>query len=386
MKKKTKGLYLLLFVLLISFLLSACGNGETVNEQNSNTTNKEDITENGDQTSLADKQVLNINISTEPPKLNPGMVSDTTSAAVLKAVFEGLTRINPNNEVENAQAKDITLSDDKLTYTITLREDIKWSNGDPVTAQDFAFAWKWMLHPQHEAPKSFRLFVIKNAEKARSGEVPVDEVGIKILNDNKFQVTLEQPTPYFKSLLAMPTFFPVNAKVVKENPEWYLDAGSDYVSNGPFTLDKWEHKNEIVLKKNDDYWDKEHVHLNKISMVMINDANTELNMFNNGELDWAGGPLGQLPLAAISTVKKEGKLTAFPISGKRYITINTNKKPFNNAKIRKAFALAINRKGIVENITQGGETPSTAFIPSAMWEENKDGYFQDHDVKKAKIC
>lgn len=386
-------------IVMIGFLLAACSQKDSHSESKNATSSSqsaktsqttsndsgEDNADNDKSDKYAKKQVLNINITTEPPTLNPGSVSDTTSAAVLKALFEGLTRIQPNGEPAPAQAKSIKVSEDQLTYTVTLRDDIYWSNGDPVTSQDFVYEWKWMLNPENFAPKSFRLFIIENGKKIKRGKLPMKKVGLEIIDKKTFKIHLKQPVPYFKSLLAMPTFYPVNAEISKNHPKWYTDAGKYFVSNGPFVLAEWQHKNEIILKQNLNYWDKASVHLQKIQMVMINEANTELLMFKDNQLDWVGDPLGTLPLAAIPTLKKKGELTTFPIAGKNYITLNTHKKPFTNAKIRKAFALAIDREAIVQNITQGGEVASTAFVPSAMWPENKEGYFHFNPEKAQKL-
>ncbi|HEX7064490.1 MAG TPA: peptide ABC transporter substrate-binding protein [Bacillales bacterium] len=389
MRGKSKLTIFMALALVMSLFLSACsggGNTEGGTTGGSSNGDSNEGTTEGDSSSgakMAEEQVLNINIKTEPPSLNPGTATDTTSAVVIKSIFEGLTRITPDG-VKPAMAKEIKTSDDGLKYTITLRDDIKWSNGDPVTAGDFEYAWKWVLNPKHEATYAYQLYPIKNAEKAKAGEVPLDKVGIKVVNDKKLIVTLGRKAPYFEKLLAFTTFMPVNEEVAKANPKWYTDAGPNFVTNGPYTLEKWEHKDEIVLKKNPKYWDKENVHLNKIQMVMVEDEQTELNMYNNGELDWAGMPTGQLPLAAIPTLKQKGTLNIKPIAGVYYYAFNVEKEPFNNLKIRKAFSYAINRKGIVEQITKAGQIPAMALVPPSMFPENKKGYFQDNNVEKAK--
>ncbi len=143
-------------------------------------------------------------------------------------------------------------------------------------------------------------------------------------------------------------------------------------------------QNQIVLKKNPDYWDAENVHLETITMEMVDDENTAKQMYDDGELDWIGSPLDSVPLAAIPQMKQEGSLNISPKAGTYYYSFNTEKEPFTNKNIRKAFALSLNRKAIVENITKGEQKPGMALVPTAIWEENKDGYFKDNNIEKAK--
>jgi len=195
---------------------------------------------------------------------------------------------------------------------------------------------------------------------------------------------LENPTPYFLELTAFYTYFPVDHKVAEANPKWAQDAGDSYVSNGPFKMTGWSHQDKITLEKNDQYWDAKNVNLTKVEMYMINDPNTELSMFDNGELDWAGSPFGTLPTDALKQLKDDGKLNVKPIAGTYWFKFNTEKPPLNNKNIRKALSYAINRQAIVDNITQGGQIPAMAAVPPSMIKENKEGYYKDNDVAKAK--
>ncbi len=353
------------FVLAFTLLIAACAPG------------------GGDGGGAGGEQKIRVNINTEPFSLNPGLANDTTSGGVLLQTFEGLTRIGKDGEPENAMAEEIEKSEDLKKYTFTIR-DATWSNGDKVTAQDFEYAWKWALDPKNEAQYAYQLYYLKNGESANMGKASVDEVGVKAVDEKTLEVTLENPTPYFLELTAFYTYFPVNSKIAKENPNWYTDAGDNYTSNGPFVMTTWEHNDKIILEKNADYWDNETVNLNQIEMIMVNDPNTELSMFDNGELDWAGSPMGTLPTEAIPSLKKEDRLNIEPIAGTYWYKFNTEKKPFNNVNIRKAFAYSINRDAIVNNITKGGEIPGMAAVPPTMIKENEKGYFEDNNVDEAK--
>lgn len=329
-------------------------------------------------------QVLRLNNFTEPLSLHPGLITDVWSSNVIFQTFEGLTRIDGNGVPQPAMAESIQASDDLLTYTFKIREGAKWSNGDPVTARDFENAWKWTLDAKNGSEYAYQLFYVKNAEAAFNGKAKPEEIGVKAPDDRTLVVQLENPTPFFLELTAFYTYFPVNAKVAKEHPDWAKEAGPNYTSNGPFKLASWEHKNKLVLEKNDQYWDAKSVKLAKIEMNMINDANTELSMLENGDLDWAGAPTGNLPLDAMESLKEKGLLEITPKAGTYWYEFNTAQKPFNNKKIRQAFAYAISRKDLVENVTQGGELVATAVVPPTMFPENEQGLFADNDVTMAK--
>lgn len=357
-----------IMLLAVSMLLAACGGGGGGDEGGGKASGKTE---------------LNFNISTEPPSLNPGLASDNTSSTVLLQTFEGLTRINQKGEPEEAMAEDIQVSDDQKKYTFKLR-DSNWSNGDPVTAEDFVYAWKWALDPKNKSEYAYQLYYIAGAEAANSGKGSLDDVGVKAVDDKTLEVTLENPTPYFLELTAFYTYYPVNSKIAKEHSDWADNAGENYTSNGPFKLTEWEHNSKVVIEKNDEYWDKDSVKLEKINMAMINDANTELSSFDNGELDWAGSPTGTVPPDSMKALKDDGRLNIKPIAAIYNYKFNTTKPPFNNVNIRKAFALAINREEIIKNVTQGEQVPAMAIVPPSMFTENEKGYFKDNDVEQAK--
>lgn len=330
------------------------------------------------------EQVLRLNNFTEPLSLHPGLITDVWSSNVIFQTFEGLTRIDKDGVPQPAIAEGIQASDDLLTYTFKIRDNAKWSNGDPVTAQDFESAWKWTLDAKNGSEYAYQLFYVKNAEAAFNSKAKPEEIGVKAQDDKTLVVQLENPTPFFLELTAFYTYFPVNTRVVKDHPDWAKEAGPDYTSNGPFKMTSWEHKTKLVLEKNENYWDAQSVKLTKVEMNMINDANTELSMLENGDLDWAGAPTGNLPLDAMQSLKEKGLLEITPKAGTYWYEFNTVQKPFHNKKIRQAFAYAINRKDLVDNVTQGGELVATAVVPPTMFAENEQGLFKDNDVEKAK--
>lgn len=365
-------------VLLVGTILAGCsgGGGQTTAPVQPGETKQETAAPGSDV-----EQLFRANLTSEPSTADPGLAKDATSGAVVRATFDGLTRLDADSKPMNSVASDVKLSDDSLVYTFTLR-DSKWSNGDPVTAHDFEFAWKRVLDAQFAAEYAYQLYYIKNAEKVHKGEVSPDELGVKALDDHTLEVTLENPTPFFLQLTAFYTYFPVNKKVAEADPKWAMEAAT-HVGNGPFKMTAWEHKSKIVLEKNENYWDKDVVKLDKIEFAMIEDDNTALSMFENGELDWAGQPLGGLPVDAVPALKESGKLVIHPKATMYWYKMNTTKGPLANVKIRKALSLAVNRQEIVDNITQVGQVPTMGMLPQAMILK-KEGYFKDNDVETAK--
>lgn len=369
-------------IVMVGAVLSGCnsgGQGEGASGQSS--VGQSTQTTATASESPSEAKVLRWNLHSEPPTADPGIAEDTTSMAIIKATFDGLTRIQEDGRPHEAIAEKIEISPDMKTYTFTLRES-KWSNGEPLVAKEFEYAWKRALDPKTASNYAYQLYYVKNAEQANKGKAKLDDVGVKALDDKTLQVTLENPTPYFLELTAFHTYFPVNQKVVEANTNWAAEAKT-HVSNGPFKMESWEHKNKLVLVKNNNYWDKDVVKLDRIEFSMVEDENTELSMFENGEIDWAGHPLSSLPIDAMPAMKSSGKMVVHPVAATYWYKFNTEKPPFNNVKIRKAFAYAINRQALIDNVLQANQQPAMAAVPPAM-SLNPDGYFKEYDVETGK--
>lgn len=362
--------------LVCSVILAGCTSQQAGSSSGENTQ-----AEQGEPQQTATEQTLRINMFSEPTTIDPGIAQDIPSMAVARAAFDGLLRLGTDGELHEAVAERYDVSEDQLTWTFHLR-DTQWSNGDPVTAHDFEYAWKRVLDPATGSGYAYQMYYLKNGAKAHSGEVPMDEVGVKAIDDKTLVVTLENPAPYFPQLVASVTYFPVNKQVVEANPQWANEADT-YVVNGPFVIKEWQHKSKIEFAKNENYWDKDQVKLSAMTFYMIEDATTELSMFESGELDWAGSPLGDLPLDAIPALKDSGQLKTQATAGTYWYVYNTDKVPFNNKKIRQAFAYAINRQEITDNILMGKGDVALGILPPSMWFK-PEGYFQDGDVETAK--
>lgn len=372
MKKKFSLLALLAALMLV---LAACGFGGGDDSDSGSSS------DGGDKSS---DKTLNLSVTSEPPSLNPQLATDSTSGAIIKNVFEGLTRVDNKGEVQNAVAEDVQVSDDKLTYTFKLR-DTKWTNGDPVVAGDFAYAWKFALDPKNASEYASILYPIKGAQAFNEGKGKEEDLGIKVVDDKTLEVTLENPTPYFLELTAFYTYMPVNEEVVSGEKNWAAEAGDKYVTNGPFTLAEWKHNDSITMKKNADYWDADNVALSTVNVKMVESEATANRMFDSGDLDYLGAPYQVVSLDKMNTYKDQGILKSEPYAAVYEYKLNTTEGPTKNKNIRKALAMSIDREGLIKNVLKGGQTPAMADVPVAIeGYENDNNLFEGNNVDEAK--
>ncbi|BCU81167.1 peptide ABC transporter substrate-binding protein [Polycladomyces abyssicola] len=329
----------------------------------------------GDSNAMAEKQVLNVGyIVSEPPALDPLKATDDQSGLILRHIMEGLVRVDKNGKVEPGMATNWDVMDGGKKIVFHLR-DAKWSNGDPVTAHDFEFAWKRLLDPKNAAEYAYQLFYLKNGEAYNSGKAKAEDVGVKALDDKTLEVTLEAPVPYFVTLTSFYPFFPVNKKVVEKDPNWGTNAKT-YVSNGPFLLKTWVHDKKVEIVKNPNYWNAKRIKLSQINFPFVGEEQTEYQMYVSGSLDINRNVPNDLAPKLIK--EKKAKVNKDP--SMYFYVFNTKKKPFDNVKIRKAFSLAIDREAIVKDVLGQGQTPATGWVPWGIpdFAQNKE-WVQTHD-------
>lgn len=301
------------------------------------------------------ENVLRINLGQEPLSLDPRLARDQVSKCVVNMLYDGLVRLNSDGNPYPSVAEKIDISDDGKTYKFTLR-DSYWTNGDLVTAHDFAYAWKRILDPGFPADCAHPMYVIENAKEAKEGKVSLDDVGIDVVDNNVLEVTLTQPISYFLDLLASTCFFPICRDIDENNGEWSLSTANNYVSNGPFKLFSWDKKDDIEVVKNATYWDAKAVKLDKIVIKMV-DSETEAEMFENGELDWIGNGFTSLPISTFYSLANKEEVD-MPSSATMYwFRFNNDRAPFNNDKMMQAFGYAIDRKLVIDDITMAVHKP-----------------------------
>lgn len=326
---------------------------------------------------------LLLNNMEEPTSLNPSQGFNLISWEPLNNLLEGLVRLDEKHIASPATAKSWTVSNDGKTYTFTLRPTAKWSNGDTVTAHDFVYGWLTMLKKETASPAAFLAYDIIGAKNFNEGKGSASEVGVKALDDHTLEVKLTHPSVAFLTILTNPNFAPVNQKVAKANPKWHTEART-FVGNGAFSLKEWNHSENLVFTKNNYYWDAANVNIGKVEFAMVNDPNTYFQMYRTGELDATPSPI---PAAMYDKVKNNKDFHNLPQAGGYFFRLHTKMEPFQNKKIRQAFALAVNQDDIAHYVVKQGRQPSHGFVaPGFIGPNGKDFRQENGDLIKQDIA
>lgn len=325
---------------------------------------------------------IRTNNTSEPGSLDPALAQGTHESWVLQHTFEGLMTYDKDGQVVPGMAEaEPVISEDGLTYTFTIKDGMKWSNGDPVTAHDFEFAWRRVADPDLAADYAHQVFYIVGMEEYFTGQdvngdgkvATYDELGVKALDDKTLEVKLNEPTGYFTELTAFYTYYPVNKAVVEANPDWAKNPET-HISNGPFKMVRWDHSAKIILDKNPEYHDAANIKIEGIDMDIIDDDNTSYQKYDGGEYDI----VVKLPPAVIGQMvdEKNPEMVIGKQVGTYYYNLNSQVKPFNNVKVRQAFAMALDRETITSKISKGGEIPAEGVVPFGLHDE-KGGEYRD---------
>lgn len=352
---------LLVAVLVVSMVLAACGGGKDEGSTKNSS---------GEDAAKAEEQVLNFINGDYIPSMDPSKVTDEFGFQFVGATMEGLYRLGEDGEIKEGIAKgEPEVSEDGLTWTFKLREDAKWSNGDPVTAHDFVYSWQRAVKPETKSEYGPYMMagVIKNADEISKGELPVEELGVKAIDDYTLEVQLANPTPYFESLTTFGTFMPLNQKFVEEHGENFATSEATLLFNGPFKLDIKDDNqnitqaNEWKLVKNEDYWDADTVQLEEINFVVSKDPQTNVNLYNEGDIDRA-----DLSADLVDQYISHDDYRIVPQASVFYLKMNQERKgeqtPLANKNIRNAINNAIDREALV-NVLNNGSIAATGLIP-----------------------
>ena len=337
--------------------LAGCTTGGTSSSSN-------DTAASGDSSA---EQVFNVVVSQEMPSADLSLATDTISFSALSNVYEGLYRLDADSTPQPAGAAEAAeVSEDGLTYKIKLREDAKWSNGDPVTAADYVYGWQRTVKPETASEYAYLFSPVKNADAITAGDTDPSELGIKAVGDYELEITLAKATPYFDYLLAFPSFFPQNQKVVEENGDQYASTSDNAVYNGPFVLTGFDGPGtdtEWAYEKNDQYWDKDTVKLQTINVSVVKESSTALNLFQDGQADDVilTGELAQ-------QMANDEAFISQPEASTYYLEMNQRDEdsPFRNENLRKAISYAIDRDALVTSILGDGSIASSGLVPEGM--------------------
>ncbi|WP_432663155.1 peptide ABC transporter substrate-binding protein [Wukongibacter baidiensis] len=316
-----------------------------------------------------DEQVITYNLLADPDSIDPHKATSVGASIIMQNIFEGLVRTNAEMGQDPGVAESWETNEDKTVWTFKLREDAKWSDGQPVTAEDFVYGWKRAVDPATACEYAYMLDPVMNATKIYSGELGVDELGIKAIDAKTLEVTLEQPTAYILELFAFPTYFPVRKDAIEKNPEaWEFDPATA-ITNGPLKLAGYTQNDVLKIVPNENYWDADRVKIDEVRFVFITEQSTGLAAFEAGDIDGTD----EVPSQEIPRLQAESEdFIIAPYLGTYFYAFNVEKEPFTDVKVRKALSKAIDRNAIVTTVTLGGQIPATGFVPPGIMVGGED--------------
>ncbi|MCD8873020.1 peptide ABC transporter substrate-binding protein [Mammaliicoccus sciuri] len=333
-------------------------------------------------------ETLDLQINGDIPTMDSAMATDGLSFDMFFQTMEGLYTLDKDDKAIPAVAKgDPKITNDGKKWTIKLRDDAKWSNGDPVTAHDFVFAWRKVVDPDTASEYAYILYDIKNAEEINSGDKKPEELGVKAVDDHTLEFELTKSLPYYKELLSFGTFMPQNEKFVKKQGDKYGTTVKTTLYNGPFKMTEWKTDDKVTLEKNDDYWDKDKVKLNKVNYKVVKEASTAVNLYETNKLD-----IVDLPAEQVKKYKDDKAFNTELDTVTYYFKLNEDTVPeFKNEDFRLAFAKAIDKEAYVKNNLNNGSIPTDNFVPKDFVKDSNGKEYQDgvkntnqYNVKEAK--
>ena len=307
---------------------------------------------------------LNMRNTMEPTSLNTLLATYAYDFTPINAMIECLYRDDENDVPQPAGAETVDISDDKLVYTFHLREDATWSNGDPVVATDYEFAWQQALNPEVAFDYAYMLYFIHNAEPYFNGEVEWSEVGVKVIDDHTLEVTLDNPLPYATDLFAFPTLAPINQKFYEEvGADKYATDAEYFCCNGMYELTEWSHNSQIVFQKREEYWNADAVGPDEIVYKIITDSQAGLNSYLSREIDYTDLDSGEVVQQAEAAGFEVG---VKPARSSYYLIVNTEDEFMSNQNLRLALAYSIDKQALVDTVYQNDNQPMTSFTPPAI--------------------
>jgi oligopeptide transport system substrate-binding protein len=312
-------------ILVFCLVLTACGGG------GESTTND------------ASKNTLVLTDKSEPPNLDSAKSTDQVSFQILTNALEGLMRLDKDQKLVPGVAESYTVSSDKLTYTFTLRDNAKWSDGKAVTAHDFEYAWKRALDPKTASEYAYILEPIKNAMEYNAGEAKAEDVGVKALDDKTLKVTLKAASPYFLELTTFATYMPQRKDVVEKFGSKFALEAANNVFNGPFAVDKWEHGVSVHMVKNKNYWDSDNVKLDNVEIKFLSEESTRVNLYKTNAIDFT-----EITKDFADAFQSSPEKTVLKESSAWYLEFNQTKGIFkDNPKLFRQISMQMKHKNSV---------------------------------------
>jgi oligopeptide transport system substrate-binding protein len=341
---------------------------------------------------------LSVCLAPEPQTVDPALTNTLDSATMIQHMFEGLMKWSDSGRpLEDARGADVAAvapgqaesydkainADGTVTYTFHLRDGIQWSDGRGVTAGDFVYAWQRLVDPATAASYAYLLDMVKGYDAIVSGTLTGEKsadgssvmrhaapstLAVSAPDDKTFVVTLRYDCPYFVEVCALPATYPVRRDIVEGNDAWTQNP-STYIGNGPYKMSEWVHNAYLKVVKSNTYYGRSSVGPDSITFTLLDNANATLTAFRSGQLQF----IESLPVDETASYQASGDLNVVSYTGTYYISFNTEKAPFNDARVRRAFSLAINRNDLVNYVTQSGEVPAGAFVPFGVYDAGGTG-------------
>lgn len=340
---KKKMLALALVVAMLATSLIGCGGSE------------EDTTA-GAETGVATKDLV-VEIGPDPETIDPALNSASDGGNMILHLFEGLLTISKDEQLQPGVAETWEVSEDGLTWTFHLREGLKWSDGTAMTANDFVYSWKRVCDPALAAPYAETVLnMVKGYDEAIAGDL--DALGVTATDDLTLVVELGKPCTYFGSLVAFATLSPVQQATIEANGDAWATKAETYISNGPFYIKEWVPGSHILCAKNENYWDADSIKLDSIKFLLMEDNNAAYSAYQTGEAHM----IKDVPTEEIPSLDGNKEFNIAEMIGTYYISVNTQKEPFTDAKVRKALSLAIDREYVAGTIMQGTYKPAYNFM------------------------
>ena len=367
MKKKS---LFLVAVMVSSLVLAACGGNKTAEPSKGATK-----AANGETTAPANGTAgldLAVEIGPDPETIDPALNSAADSANMIMHAFETLLIVDKDNKVVPGQAESYEVSEDGLTYTFHLRDGLKWSDGTPLTANDFVYSWKRLSDPNVAAPYGEDMLgYVKGYQEAVAGNI--DALGVSAPDDKTFVVELSVPCVYFIKIVTHATMVPVQKTSVEANGEQWSLKPETYISNGPLKMIEWVPGSHVTFAKNENYWNADKVTINTLKFVLMEDANAAYSAYRTGEV----AMIKDVPTEEIPSLKGSEEFHVEPNVGISYLDFNNQKEPFTNPDVRKALSLAIDRDYVSNTVMQGIGAPAGNFVPQGVSDAESGTYFED---------
>ena len=320
---------------------------------------------------------VNVQVGPSPETIDPALNSAVDGANMILHAFEGLLKFDRDNNIVSGLAESYDVSDDGLIWTFHLRDGLKWSDGSALTANDFVYSWKRIADPATAAPYGYDLMnQIKGFDEASEGNL--DALAVSAPDDKTFVVELSSPCVYFDKICAFAVMVPVQQATIEANGDSWWTNPKNYITDGPYYMTDFTDGAQIVFEKNPNYWDAANITFDKIVWHLIEDSNAAYSAYQNGDIDM----IKDVPTEEIPSLSSSEEFNIEPIMGTYYVTFNCNKEPFNDAKVREALSLAIDRKYVAGTIMQGTYSPATNFVGPGVSDEKDGSSFEDVTKEK----